>query len=283
VELRKTDAALTEVRANLAKLRAGATSYELDLARAGVTRATDRLHFAESTARRVSALAQVSGVTQQEVDSAQEEVTAATNDLAEARGRLAVLEHGSRPEDIDALQAQIGQLEAQRAYLQGQMDLAAVVSDVDGTVATPERDLRAMKGKLVAKGDLIARIFQFHTVVAQIVIPEQEIADIRVGQPVVLRARAYPERTFRGQVTAVAPVAQGASADQPVVASNASSPIQSLPVQAFLVSTAIENDSLLLRPGMTGQVKVIGAEHRIIGLIARRLARVFRVEVWSWW
>jgi hypothetical protein len=67
------------------------------------------------------------------------------------------------------------------------------------------------------------------------------------------------------------------------VLASTSSPIQSLPVQAFLVSTAIENDSLLLRPGMTGQVKVIGAEHRILALIVRRLARVFRVEVWSWW
>jgi multidrug resistance efflux pump len=160
--------------------------------------------------------------------------------------------------------------------------LLAVVSDVGGTVATPERDLLALKGKLVAKGDLVARVFQFHTVVAQIVIPEQEIADVRVGQPVVLRARADPERTVSGRVTGVAPVAQGATGDQTAVAST-SSPIQSLPVQAFLVTTAIDNDSLLLRPGMTGQVKVIGAEHRILGLIMRRLARVFRVEVWSWW
>jgi multidrug resistance efflux pump len=119
--------------------------------------------------------------------------------------------------------------------------------------------------------------------VAQIVIPEQEIADIQVGQPVVLRARAFPERVFTGRVTAIATAALGAAGTAEPLTTASSSPIQSLPVRSFLVTTAIDNEDLLLRPGMTGHVKVLGGEHPIIGLIARRLARVLKVEVWSWW
>jgi hypothetical protein len=39
----------------------------------------------------------------------------------------------------------------------------------------------------------------------------------------------------------------------------------------------------LLKPGMTGQAKIVGESARLIDIIARRFARTLRVEVWSWW
>jgi len=41
------------------------------------------------------------------------------------------------------------------------------------------------------------------TVTALITVPEGEISGVTVGQHVVLKARAYPERSFRGTVTAI--------------------------------------------------------------------------------
>ncbi|HTK56105.1 MAG TPA: efflux RND transporter periplasmic adaptor subunit [Gemmatimonadales bacterium] len=283
VEHDKTAAALAEARANLRKLEAGPTQAELEVARAGAARARARLEYAEAGVRRISSLVDLNSATRQELETAQEAATTAANDLAEAQGRLHVLEQGNRPEDIAAVRAQVEQLNAQEQYLTGQLRLITVVSGVSGTVATPERELRAMKGQHVEKGALIARVFSYRTIVAQIVIPEQEIADIQVGQPVVLRARAFPERVFTGRVTAIATAALGAAGTAEPLTTASSSPIQSLPVRSFLVTTAIDNEDLLLRPGMTGHVKVLGGEHPIIGLIARRLARVLKVEVWSWW
>jgi hypothetical protein len=54
-------------------------------------------------------------------------------------------------------------------------------------------------------------------------------------------------------------------------------------VSTILVTTEIDNSSLLLKPGMTGQAKIYCGERRIIELIWRRLARMFKVEFWSWW
>ena len=56
-----------------------------------------------------------------------------------------------------------------------------------------------------------------------------------------------------------------------------------VPSGSFTVTTRIDNRSLLLRPGMTGQAKILGGRASVAALIERRLARTFNVEIWSWW
>jgi hypothetical protein len=50
-----------------------------------------------------------------------------------------------------------------------------------------------------------------------------------------------------------------------------------------LVTTEIENGSLLLKPDMTGRAKISCGDRSIFDVLTRRLARVIRVEFWSWW
>lgn len=102
------------------------------------------------------------------------------------------------------------------------------------------------------------------------------MAELRVDQPVELRARAYPHVTFRGAVTAIGTAAQGLPAATPPDARPAAG-------TTFLVSTRIDNTAMQLRPGMTGQAKVFAGERRLIDILTRRLSRTLKVEVWSWW
>ncbi|MFN2508906.1 MAG: hypothetical protein ABR589_09055, partial [Chthoniobacterales bacterium] len=112
------------------------------------------------------------------------------------------------------------------------------------------------------------------------------IADVRPGQAVALKVRAFPERVFAGKVAAIATTANGAPAA-------ASDPTKGPPVSTasavagkpntILVTTEIDNSAGLLKPGMTGMAKIYCGKRRIIDLITRRLSRTFRVEFWSWW
>ena len=52
----------------------------------------------------------------------------------------------------------------------------------------------------MTKGDLIAKVHEMKTVVVEIAIPEKEIADVKVGYKVVLKAQAYPQAQFEGSV-----------------------------------------------------------------------------------
>jgi multidrug resistance efflux pump len=287
-ELRKTDASLRETRAELDKLVAGATPEEFALANTALSRVESRLRVARSNLARVQALFATAAVSRQEVEAAQDLVTTGEIDVADARARLELLRRRSRPEDIEAARARLASLEAQQRFLEGEVHELTVVSPASGVVATPSRQLTEMRGQLVARGALIAKVYDFSTVRAQLVVSEKDIADVRVGQPVALRTRAYPDVAFRGTVTAIATEVAPTSSSSAQSTTGTTSPGSSttLPGSAsrtFVVTTQIDNRDLLLKPGMTGQGKIYAGQRSIIGLITRRLARTFKVEFWSWW
>lgn len=283
-ELQKTEADVRQSRAKLQLLEAGPTDEEIDVAKTAVAKAEDRVKYAQGRRDRDRALFEQNLLSRKEYEDTQELATLSENELAEARSKLKFLEIGSRPEEQDAVRAEVARLESQRAYLEGQLRLMKVSSLAAGVVITPSRQLKEMKGQLVKKGDLIAKIVDVKTVTAEMVISEKEIADVKVGQPVLVKARAYPDETFHGKVTSIATTAQSSSGSSGQ--SSSSTPFVSrvsVTPKSILVTTEIDNRSLLLKPEMTGQAKILCGERRIYDLVTRRLARTVKVEFWSWW
>ena len=188
----------------------------------------------------------------------------AEKELLESAARLNILLAGSRPEEIEATRAEVARLETERRHRAEQLQFATVLSPIAGVVTTPK--LREKIGQHVKKGDLIAVVQELRTVTAEIALPESEIGDVKVGQPVVLKARAYPERTFRGVVTAI-----GAAATKEDGRS------------IVKVTTVIDNNENVLKAELTGNAKIHGDRRPLFDLMTRRVARYIRVEFWSWW
>ncbi len=203
----------------------------------------------------------------------------------EAEGKLALLMAGTRQEEIDAAEAEIARLCAQRDYQAEQLRLVSVVTPIAGVIATPTRQLREMIGRQVNKGDLIAEVHELNTITAEIAIPEKEIGDVQVGRSVFVKARAYPEQTFAGTVTAIATTVNGNSGATTVSGASTVTTAQSTPEgeRTVLVTTQLDNTSHLLKPEMTGKAKIYCGKRPIFDLITRRLARTVKVELWSWW
>jgi multidrug resistance efflux pump len=197
----------------------------------------------------------------------QKDLAVTGKELDEAQGRLSVLLAGSRKEEIEATQAEVVRLKAQQHLLEEQLRLLRVVSPHAGVITTPR--MKEKVGQLVSKGTLIAEVHDLHTIEAEIAVPEQEIADVQVGQPVILKARAYPTESFEGTVTSIAPAA--------------GKPDQALEQKIIRVITKIDNAPLLLKSQMTGNAKIYADQRSIAELITRRLVRYLRVEFWSWW
>ena len=290
--LRQTEGSIADTRAQLTKAEKGPAPEEVSLNEVAVARVEDRFRSAEENAARMTRLFETGAATRQELQAAQDQLAASRHDRDDARGRLAMLYARIRPEDLESARAKLAALEHQQRFLAGEVRALTVVSPADGIVATPSRQLRDMRGQLVTQGALIAKVYDFSTVRAQLIVSEKEIADVRVGQPVALRARAYPDIAFRGTVTAVAIEGTPQSGSQTTVGGTPSGSSSSTSTSAsssagsprtFVVTTQIDNHDLLLKPGMTGQGKIYAGERRIVGLITRRLARTFKVEFWSWW
>jgi multidrug resistance efflux pump len=285
-ELEKTKAEIREVRAKLAELTAGPTDVELEVARLAVVTAQDRVAFATAKRARTEELFQRQLLSNQDFDVARELETTAVNSLGEAQGKLDVLLEGTRPEQIAATEAEGARLDAQRQYLEEQLQLMNVLSPADGMVTTPNRQLRELLRQLLPKGGLIAEVHELDVITVEAAIPEKEIADVEVGQRVAVKARAYPERLFHGKVIAIGTTTQQAAAAAFAGGSSGTLSATSTSGAAgttIRVITEIDNENGLLKPGMTGMAKIYCGERRFIDLIVRRLSRTFRVEFWSWW
>jgi hypothetical protein len=121
-------------------------------------------------------------------------------------------------------------------------------------------DLRFL-GRLFAGSDILR---------VEIAVSEKEIADVKAGQRVRLRAKAFPLQEFQGTVVGIAPAATVLEA-------------QRRDPRTIRVVTELENPSGLLKPEMTGHAKIYGDEKRLGEIATRRFVRFFKVEFWSWW
>ena len=285
--LDKTEAQITQTNANLRKLEAGPTDAEIEVARANVTKAKDARKYAQKRLTMMQRGLDEKLISRKEYEETAALESAARNDLITAEDELQVLLNGSRPEDIEATKAQVEQLETDRNHLKEQRRLLSVYSPSTGIVATPTLQLKQLTHQLVKKGDLIAKVYDFRTVTAEIAVDEKDIADVQVNQKVVLRARAYPNEIFYGTVNFVATSVQGqassGAAEQGPAALASPSPPGNNAKKSIRVTTEIDNHSLLLKPEMTGQAKVLCGRRRAFDLVTRRLFHTLKVEFWSWW
>jgi len=191
----------------------------------------------------------------------------AAKEIEEKDAKLKLVLAGSRPEEIEATEAEIARLEAQRRYTTDQLQLLRVVSPISGLITTPK--LKEKVGQNVKKGDLIAQVHELKTIRAEIAVSENEMGDVQVGQEVILKARAYPYKSFYGKISSLATTAIKGDNGQPT--------------RTVLVTTEIDNDSFLLKPEMSGNAKIYCGRRSIIDLVTRRFVHYIRVEFWSWW
>jgi multidrug resistance efflux pump len=283
-ELAKTNADIEQARALLRKQEAGPTQAEIDIAKAAAARAADASTYAQAKLDRISPLFKAGRVSGQEFDDAQEQARLTANDRAAADGQLRLVTAGTRPEDVDATKAQIDGLATHASLVAAQLKGLDILSPATGVVATPSRELHALRGQHVNKGDLIAKVYTVKTVTAQMSVGEKELADVHVGLPVLLRARAYPDVVFHGTVTAIATAAEGMSSNTSPV--SGSTPPGTTPAagagNAFVVTTEIDNSAGVLKPGMTGLAKISDGRRRVADVLWQRVERTLKVEVWSW-
>src|SRR6267143_549336 len=279
--LKKADERLKYNRNDLARLEA--LLKEHFVSRKDYDTAESQVVVAENEVR--EAAAELRRILADDLAQFQKELALTQTQQLEAEGKPALLVAGTRPEEIDAAEAEIARLQAQRDYLAEQLRLVDVATPISGVITTPTRQLRDMIGRQVNKGDLIAEVHELNIITAEIAVPEKEIGDVRVGQSVFVKVRAYPEQTFSGAVTSIATTVNGSSKATAVGATPSAATPQSTTEteRTILVSTELDNTSHLLKSEMTGKAKIYCGGRSIFDLIVRRLARTIRVELWSWW
>ncbi len=315
IELARKELATAKVRRDNASkslvMRSNVRREELAKAKSGVALCEERFRYAQSNLERArklmdgqvlsqkefemvaeqkamrerelgTAVADLNALRDDDLVAERRDVEMAQSGLSEAGQRLSILRAGSRREDIAAIEAEVGRLTAEQRHLSELLALTTIRSPIDGMVTTPQRQLKEMPGQYITKGELLAEVYDISTVTVETAVSEREIEDVKVGQPVALKARAYPGRLFKGTVTAISTTAQGQILNN-AKPQTLGSRDQGSGAHSLIVRTQIPNPTLLLKPYMTGRAKISCGRRNLLDLMTRRFARAMRVEFWSWW
>jgi HlyD family secretion protein len=198
----------------------------LGVAKAQLAKDKANLSYAQVNYDRNARLAKTNAVSKDTVD-------AAHSALQQAQAQIGVD------------QATIKQREAQLEAAEVNLGYTNIVSPVDGTVVARNVTI----GQTVAASFQTPQLFLIATDLTEMQVDtnvsESDIGNVKLGDKATFTVDAFPNRTFQGKVTQVRQSPQN---------------IQN--VVTYDVVVSVDNDDLLLKPGMTAASRIVTAERK---------------------
>jgi len=146
--------------------------------------------------------------------------------------------------DLDAAEARSKQADAVAATLQATIAKKTIRAPFDGRVAIRQVE----RGQVVSPGTPVASLQSVHPIYVDFWLPQQALADLKVGQAVRVRTDIFPSSSWDGQVTVVNPEVDVATRN-------------------VRVRATLGNADGRLRPGMFVNVEVVSAEKKAVLLL----------------
>ncbi len=103
--------------------------------------------------------------------------------------------------DYDQARSRLEQARAQVDDIAAQLEQKTIKAPFSGRLGIIEVDI----GQYLRPGDPIVTLQTLDPISVDFTVPQQELARINVGMPVVVRTDAFDEQAFRGRITAVSP------------------------------------------------------------------------------
>jgi hypothetical protein len=138
---------------------------------------------------------------------------------------------------------------------------ADLVSPIGGIVV--KGDLKRQIGAPVKTGDVLFEIAPLESLRAQLLVPEDEIIDIDIGQEGYLATVSFPAQRIKFVVERINPMAE--------VVNNRN---------VFKVRVRLLQTRQWMRPGMEGVAKVSVGERRYIWIWTKRVVNWIRMKLW---
>jgi len=156
----------------------------------------------------------------------------------------------------NAAAAQLAKLDMERLELKIRLldhraENLEIKSPIGGIVTSG--DLEKAEGAPVTTGATLFEIAPLDKMIAEVAVPEAEIAHVRTGQSVRIRLDAYPSRDWSATLDRIQPRAE--------IRDRAN---------VFVAELTVDNSDELLRPGMKGQAKITGPRRSLAWILFHR-------------
>jgi RND family efflux transporter MFP subunit len=165
---------------------------------------------------------------------------------------------------MQIVQAQMAQAEAQVQLLDEQLRRARITAPFDGLIVNG--DLSQSVGGAVRKGDTLFEVTPLSGYRVVVQVEESEIGAVAAGQKGTLLLAAIASQSFPITVTAVTPVAKARDGRN-----------------AFRVEASLEGPVERLRPGMEGIAKIETGSRNLVWIWTHRFTNWLRLKAWSLW
>jgi biotin carboxyl carrier protein len=203
------------------------------------------------------------------------ETVLAELDTAELRLQLAaakaeqagyIKQSAAAMRDGETAEAQIAQANSDK--IQAQIDLlnyliehGKIISPISGTVV--KGDLKRQIGAPVKTGDVLFEVTPLDSLRAELLVPEDQIFDIKVGQEGYLATVSNPAQRIKFVVERINPMAE--------VVNNRN---------VFKVRVRLQETRPWMRPGMEGVAKISVGKRRYVWIWTRRIVNWLRMKMW---
>ena len=180
-------------------------------------------------------------------------------ELESLRSDLAFVKAGNRAEVIREAQAEVDSRLKQLASYKAEVEKSEIRALTAGTVVTSRPEL--LIGRRLDPGDEFVRLINLDSLQADLMVPEKELEDVKIGSVVWLTVRGLSDEKFQARVDFIAPVAQVVDGQR-----------------MFVVRSLINEKSEFLKPGMTGVARIYAGRRPILSIATRRIQRWFKTE-----
>ncbi len=182
-------------------------------------------------------------LSQQALDDSHQKYLAALNARDKAVAQIAV-DNAHRHQT----QAQVEEAEASLKQLEEQLSYTTVTSPIDGVVLSRDVQVGDAVSSILVLGStatLVMTLGDTHQVYVKGKVDESDIAKVYLGQAARIKVQSFPNRTFAGFVTKLAPL--GVEKDN---------------VTTFEVQISIDNPGGELKANMTANAEIVLEEHK---------------------
>jgi HlyD family secretion protein len=202
---------LNSVKARLAALEHGSRPEEIDKAGAELEQVRADLKNAQVALERTASLVKDKIMSKQALDDAQARYNAHAAKFASYEKSHRLLQLGPRREDIDAVRAQVKQLEGVLALANTQLSNAIIRAPVSGIIL--ERNVE--KGEFVTTGFVgdrgakgyVVSIADLNDLQVELDINQSDFAKLEPNQAGIVTTDAYPDKRYQGFIEEISPEA----------------------------------------------------------------------------